>query len=130
VAAEYSWLSPYTYWLVAGMAVQLLVAGEDSPVPGDNSADLEGFDRFLVRRIATLLAFPESEFESLVVIYHTGRHQLMHLMDLSFDRVSGGLMALPKEGAAPDVPPVRFRLHSCLSDLAHELVGKSQITRP
>ena len=51
-----------------------------------------------------------------------GRNKLHHLFRIEF--TSDGIVAMPKGGAASDLPPARFPAHTCLSGMARELVGK------
>ncbi len=122
VIPEFPWLTPYAVWLVAMMAAQLVVEGQDNPAPGDGGPD--DFDHYLVERMNILLGFTEADFLVLSSFFFSGKKKLAHFFDMSIHN-SGGIVALPKEGAAPTVPPVRFRVHSCLSPDAKGLVGKS-----
>ena len=107
------------HWLLGGMAAQMLRAGESVP----DAADGEGaFDEFIVARMKVIHGYPESDFAALMALYVDGREKLRHLFSTEFSR--DGIVAMPKGGAASQLPPARFPVHSCLTRLAKELVGK------
>lgn len=112
-------LSSRLHWILGGMAAQLVRAGES--VPG---ADMpEGaFDEHLVARMRVMGSFPESDFSALMRLYFEGREKLRHLFRIEFSK--DGIVAMPKGGAAANLPPARFPVRSCLSRIALELVGK------
>lgn len=105
------------HWLVGAMACQLVRAGESVP----DASDGEGaFDDFLRHRMSVLMAFPESAFAALMGMFLQGRGRLHHLFRVEFAD-DGGLIAMPKGGAAAGLPPARFPVHTCLSQLARDL---------
>lgn len=107
------------HWILGAMAAQMLRTGEDVP----DASDGEGaFDEFLVARMKVISAFPESDFASLMAIYFAGRGKLHHLFWTEFN--ADGIVAMPREGGAANLPPARFPVHTCLSRMAQELVGK------
>lgn len=113
---------PFTgrlHWILGGMAAQLVRASEDAP----DAAMADGaFDEYLVERMRVMVAFPSSDFEVLMGMYLTGRQKLNHLFKIEFS--PSGVLAMPKGGAAANLPPARFPVRTCLSRVALELVGK------
>lgn len=107
------------HWMLGGMAAQMVRAGEDAP---DATVADGAFDEYLVARMRVMAAFPSSDFEALMGMYLSGRQKLNHLFSIEFS--SGGVVAMPKGGAAANLPPARFPVHTCLSRIALELVGK------
>ncbi len=87
------------HWLLGGMAAQLTIEGENSPSPIDGEG---AFDQFLVDRMKVMAGYPESDFNSLLGLYFTGREKLHHLFHIEFD--NNGIVSLPKGGAASDLP--------------------------
>lgn len=119
MTGEVEGISGRLHWLLGGMACQMVRAGESAP----DASDGEGaFDEFLVGRMRVMAAFPESDFANLMTKYMEGRNKLHHLFRIEF--TSDGIVAMPKGGAASDLPPARFPAHTCLSGMARELVGK------
>ncbi len=107
------------HWLLGGMACQLVRAGESVP----DALDGEGaFDEFIVDRMRIMAGFPESDFAALITQYLAGRDKLHHLFRIEFSQ--DGIVAMPKGGAASDLPPARFPAHTCLTRMARDLVGK------
>ncbi len=107
------------HWLLGGMAAQMIRAGETVP---DTSEGEGAFDEFLLARMRVFAGYPESEFTELLHRYGTGRERLHHLFRVEF--AGDGLVALPKGGAASDLPPARFPVRAGLSELTRNLVGK------
>lgn len=104
------------HWLLGGMAAQLIRKGEELP-----NLDTEGsYDEWLLDRMKVFSAFPESDFEAIIILYQTGREQLQHLFNIEFD--DEGIITLPKKGADGSLPPARFPVRTCLSKLSLELV--------
>jgi hypothetical protein len=104
------------HWLLGAMACQLVRAGESVP----DASDGEGaFDDFLRHRMAVLSAFPESAFAALMGMFLQGRDQLHHLFRVEFS--ADGLVVMAKGGVASDLPPARFPVHACLSQMARDL---------
>lgn len=112
-------LSGRLHWILGAMAAQMVRSGESVP-----DADMaEGaFDEFMVARMKIMGAFPESDFSALMALYFAGREKLHHLFKTEFSK--DGIVAMPKGGAAANLPPARFPVHTCLSRMARELVGK------
>lgn len=115
---EVEGLNGRLHWLLGGMAAQLRRAGEEAPSP---SSAGDAFDQFLVDRMQTFTAFPESAFAQLLAGYHEARFALAHLFDVDFGAT--GLVAMPK-GGADGLPPARFPFASCLTAVARRLGGK------
>lgn len=119
MAGEVEGVSGRLHWLLGGMAAQMVRAGESVP----DATDGEGaFDEFLIGRMRVMAGFPESDFAELMSRYMDGREKLHHLFKIEF--AQDGLVAMPKGGAASDLPPARFPVRTCLSGVARELVGK------
>jgi len=119
MAGEVPGVAGRLHWLLGAMAAQMVRAGESVP----DASDGEGsFDEFLVARMQIMAAFPESDFAALMELFFLGRDKLHHLFKTDF--TSDGIVALPKGGAAGDLPPARFPVSTCLSRVARELVGK------
>jgi len=114
----------YLHWLVGGMAAQL-IAENEKPVKFDLEQDL---DNWLENRINTFLAYPDSDFETLMLAYRIHRPKLDHMVSIDFDQY--GICVLPaktsdEQGGELDLMPTRFRPHSCLSKSARELAKRS-----
>ena len=105
---------PRLHWLIGAMACQLVRTDEIPPEASESA-----FDDFLRHRMAVLMAFPESAFAALRWRYLEGRARLSHLMRIDFS--ADGPVALPKGGAASDLPPARFPVHACLGEMARDL---------
>lgn len=119
MAGEIEGLSGRLHWLFGAMAAQLVRTGEEVP----DAAGGEGaFDEFLLSRVMVLKGYPESDFAKLMTLYLEGRDKLHHFFKLEF--TEDGIVAMPKGGAAGNLPPARFPVHTCLSRMARELVGK------
>lgn len=101
------------------MAAQLVRTCEEVP---DAAAGEGAFDEFLLSRVMVLKGYPESDFAKLMTLYLEGRDKLHHFFKLEF--TEDGIVAMPKGGAAGNLPPARFPVHTCLSRMARELVGK------
>lgn len=112
-------LSGRLHWILGAMAAQMVRSGESVPDAGSGEG---AFDEFLVDRMKVMGAFPESDFSSLMALYFAGREKLHHLFRVEF--TADGIVAMPKGGAAANLPPARFPVHTCLSRMARELVGK------
>lgn len=106
-----------THWLVGRMAAQLVVQDSQVPTGGD-------IDAAMIERMRNLIDYPESEFAELLAIFSKATKQLDHL----FVMESGdqGMIVLPREGSAADMPPAMFPAGSCVSELAERLGGKPQ----
>lgn len=108
------------HWLLGSMASQMVMEGEAIP----DIADSDGiFDEFLVKKMRVLAGFPDSDFSTLISMYGYGRGKLHHLFDYEFD--ASGIVSLPKGGVDASLPPARFPVSACLSDLARELGRQS-----
>jgi len=107
------------HWLLGGMAAQMVRTSET--VPDANVAE-GAFDEWLVARMRVMSAFSESDFAALMSLYFEGREKLRHLFRIEFSK--DGIVAMPKGGAAANLPPARFPVRAALSRLALELVGK------
>lgn len=119
MVGEIEGVSGRLHWLLGGMAAQLVRTGEEPP---DAAAGEGLFDEYLLARVQILKGYPESDFGKLMGLYLGGRDKLHHLFKLEF--TDDGIVAMPKGGVAANLPPARFPVHSCLSRLARELVGK------
>jgi len=119
MAGEIEGLSGRLHWLFGAMAAQLVRAGEEVP----DAADGEGaFDEFLLSRVMVLKGYPDSDFARLMALYFEGRDKLHHFFKLEF--TDDGIVSMPKGGVADNLPPARFPVHTCISRMARELVGK------
>ena len=121
IDGEVEGVSGRLHWLLGAMAAQMLRVGEESPDPAGSGSE---FDEYLRDRMLVMRSYPESDFAGLAVLHAKGRAELHHLFGVEF-AVDGGLVAMPREGAAAGLPPARFPVHSCLTEMARELVGKS-----
>lgn len=106
------------HWTVGGMAAQLVREGEDVPAPSDGEGE---FDDWLANRMQIIINFPASDAEALMYCFAHGRQKLHHLFSIACDDT--GFLAMPKEGAAAELPPARFPVRSCLSRVVLEMVG-------
>ena len=112
------------HWILGAMASQLVRSGETTP---DASLADGAYDEYLVERMKVMSAFPDSDFTALMLAFYAGREKLHHLFRLEF--ASDGIVAMPKGGAAANLPPARFPVHTCISQLAIDLVGKPTESR-
>jgi len=108
-----------THWQIGLMAAQMVPNGER----GDGLGEGE-FDAFLLERMRVIANFPESTFVMLAERYEEARGRLEHLFRVSFDET--GLIVLPREGSAADLPPARFPAGSCITSFARYLGGKPE----
>jgi len=118
MVGEVAGIGARLHWLLGAMAAQMVRAGESVP----DASDGEGaFDEFLVGRMRILSGFPETDFAVLMGLFFAGREKLHHLFRIEL--TGDGVVAMPKGGAAADLPPARFPARTCLSGIARELVG-------
>lgn len=101
------------FWLIGGMAAQLQIKDEKEPVFSSN----DELDSWMLDRINTFSAYPESDFESLFIAYRINCEKLKHLFAIDFDEY--GIVALPRE-ADGGLPPARFPVSKCLSRTARD----------
>lgn len=102
------------YWTLASIAAQMSTNEE-----GDD--DLEQGSLYLERlleKIQILLKYSDSDFESLLIIFHLANQKLSHLLRYSFD--SEGIIILPKE-ERQDCNPARFRAIKCVTETSTRL---------
>ena len=113
--AEGTPISGRAHWLIGAMAAMLVRDGEKTL-----SADaVDGaVDEWLGERIQVFLNFPEPDFAALIALWAEGRRKMTHLFAIEF--TENGIVAMPKEGA--DLPPCRFPVDACISDLAKAMV--------
>lgn len=114
----------YLHWLIGGMAAQLVTESE-KPVKFDLEQDL---DDWLEKRINTFKAYPDSDFETLMLAYRMNKSRLDHLISVDFDRY--GICVLPaqadgEQGGESGLIPTRFRPSSCLSQSARDLAKRA-----
>ncbi|MCY1548938.1 hypothetical protein D9M68_850810 [compost metagenome] len=112
-------VSGRAHWQIGLMAAQMVPNGEG----GDPSKEGE-YDAFLLERMRVIAHFPESVFALLLAGYERACLELEHLFRIAFD--DSGLLVLPREGSAAELPPARFPVGSCITSLAHSLGGKPQ----
>lgn len=103
------------FWILACMAAQLCRKEDVFPDDGE-------LDAFLCERMRIFNHFAESDFAALLAMFLDGRERLHHLFKLDFAE-NGGLLVLAKGGAV--LPPARFPVDACISEMARRLVGKS-----
>lgn len=108
-------VSGHAHWRIGRMAAQLIVNGDAVPDVGD-------VDAGLLARMRVIANYPESAFVQLLDAFEKARPELDHLFLLDTDE--HGLMALPREGCAADMPPARFPVGTCITGLARYLGGK------
>jgi hypothetical protein len=109
-------LPPRLHWLLGCMAAQLIRKDEVLP-----DLDTDGsYDEWLLNRMRVFSAFPESDFEQLIMMHQLGVEKLHHLFKINFNDT--GIIALPKEEGSA-LPPARFPVRSCLSKLSLTLGG-------
>lgn len=118
---EVDGISGRLHWLYGAMAAQLVMAEEIAPVPESGEGE---FEAWLLDRMKTLLAYPDSDAEVMVGLFLGARDELQHLFFV--DYTHDGIVIMPKGGAASNLPPARFPAYSCLSKFAREMVGKSE----
>jgi len=120
LSGEVAGITGKLHWLLGGMAAQMTIEGETCPSPADGEGK---FDEFLVNRLKVIAGYPESDFNSLLGLYFTGREKLQHLFDIEFSE--NGIVSLPKGGGASNLPPARFPVSACLTRVVLNLVGAS-----
>ena len=95
------------HWILGAMAAQLR-RKEDEAKP-----EAEGeYEHYLLDRMKVFAAFPESDFMALMVMFYEGRAKLAHFFNIDFS--DAGIIAMPMEAAADNLPPARFPISSCL----------------
>lgn len=94
-------------WLIGCMAAQLFRKGEQDPTTLTEGER----DEWLQARVSEFVSLPESEFEAMLLGFHKGREQLVHLF--RFDVDEGGLICQPTRRDA-GLPPARFSVRSNL----------------
>ncbi len=107
------------HWVIGAMAAQL---SRFNDTETDLSSDAL-YDEWLLSRMEILMEFPESDFELLMSEYRGGCEKLHHLFDFSFD--DSGIVILPRQGGAEDLPAARFPVRAALSKMALAMAGKS-----
>lgn len=114
----------HMHWLVGSMAAQLQRVGPDGqPVEDPAPVDDAAYDDWLKDRMAVFANFPQSDFEALLALRARGAQGLLHLFDM--DAGAAGMVAHPKEMEA-GLPPARFPVDVCLSDVAKGLAQPLQ----
>ncbi|MBY0475403.1 MAG: hypothetical protein K2Q13_10150 [Nitrosomonas sp.] len=120
ISGEVEGVTGRLHWLLGGMGAQLVRKDEEIL----SASDGEGaYDEFLTNRIRTISGYPESDFATLLNAYMAGRESLHHLFRIELS--NDGFVALPKGGAASNLPPARFPVRSCVSRLAKDLGRES-----
>lgn len=107
------------YWMVGAMAAQLVM---DSETINESLSDSE-YDAWLLNRINVFCNFPDSQFESLMLLWLSANEKLTHLFLISFD--NSGVVALPRKEVDGSLPPARFPVHSCLSRIAIQMADRN-----
>jgi hypothetical protein len=120
MAGEVEHVGGRFHWLLGAMAAQLVRAGESAPPAAGPEGGGDAFEQYLLGRARVMAAFPASDFAELMNLYLAGRDKLHHLFRIEFDR--DGIVALPKGGAAANLPPARFPVDACIPELARGLV--------
>ena len=105
------------HWTIGGIAAQMR-RDRDSWL--DEAATDGEIDEFLLKRMAIIAAFPESDFADMTRGYLKGVDQIAHLFTIRFS--DQGVVALPRE-AGGALPPARFPARACLSRMALEMAG-------
>ena len=118
LSGELAGIEGRLHWLYGAMAAQLVREGEDVPEPEDGEG---AYDEWLLARMATLLAYPDSDAELMMGLFLSAREQMQHLFRVDF--APDGIVAMPKGGAAT-LPPARFPAASCVSEFARQMGGK------
>lgn len=118
LSGEIQGISGKLHWMLGCMAAQL--QRDDETIPDANDG---AFDQFLIERMRVFAGFPESDFSSLLGAYMSGRERLHHLFKVEFS--DNGLVAIPRGGAASNLPSARFPVSSCLSQFTRHMVAKS-----
>lgn len=109
------------HWLIGTMAAQLVRVDEhgrtkDDPAP---TSDAELTD-WLRERMKVFSSFPESDFMQLLVARSVGSEGVAHLFNM--EPADDGLVCVAKEkGEGDQLPPARFPVGECISELAKEL---------
>lgn len=101
------------HWILGAMAAQLVRPGETTGPEGMSEGD---YDKRLAERMRIFLAFPETDFTALAALFFNGIRRIAHFFDIEFTRE--GIVVLPKEGAAGDLPPARFPVRASISPFA------------
>lgn len=105
------------HWIFGAMAYQMLNA--DAAPPTDETPDGQA-DEWCASRMKVFMAFPESVFGDLISLWITSRRKTDTLF--SIDYSDEGIVALPKEGTAENLPPARFPARTCISAWAQGMV--------
>mgnify|MGYP003385137139 FL=1 len=116
------------HWMIGGMAAQLHRLGEEVPDP---LADEAQYAIWLKQRMATFSALASSDFEAIYRQYVQAMEQSTQLFQIWFDE--HGIIVLPnlantadkvQGGVVSNIPPARFRVLACLSDITLAVFGK------
>lgn len=102
------------HWYAGVLACQLLREGEEQPKEAG-----QAFDEWVLNRINTFLALPESDCTLILSLWAKGREQQAHLFHPAIS--PKGIVFNPKEGADSVIPPARFPAHACLSPLSQSM---------
>lgn len=113
-------ISPALHFLIGSMAAQLTIDGKSLP---EFELEQQRYD-WLVERIQTFLAYPESDFSALLSLYLANKYKLDHFFKINSDDI--GFYALPLDsGEALGLPPTRFQPVFCLSRAVRDLAKLS-----
>lgn len=108
---------PFFHWTLGCMAAQLVREGETFGPEGMTAGE---YDKALLERMNVFMHYPESDFMALLQCFYEAREKLKHLFDIEFSHE--GIVVLPTEGAAANLPPAKFPVLSCLAPFARRLV--------
>ncbi len=114
---EIEGLSGRLYWMLGAMSAQLVMTNDDTPQPISDSE----YDKWLLDRMRVFANFPDTQFESLMLLWLSASEGLKHLFSIQFDDF--GVVVMPREGAEGNLPSARFPVRSCLSRLSLEMAG-------
>jgi hypothetical protein len=108
-------ISQRLHWVVGSMAAQLYRLSDEI----DNK-----IDKNLLETMQVLLAFPDSDLCLLMHEYYAANEQLQHLFNI--DYTDDGIVALPKKGVDGNLPPARFPVHACISEISKAMARKPE----
>jgi hypothetical protein len=105
------------HWQLGVLAAQLI----NKNAPRQELSTDGQYDEWLLAQMHIFSKYPESDFEQLMLAYHTGKEKLHHLFNINFN--DNGIVALPRKGADGSLPPAWFPIRSGLSRIAFALGG-------
>ena len=109
-------LSDAGCWELGCLSAQLIREGEQTEFSSDTD-----YDDFLLKKIKTFKAFPDTDLDKLIIFYLFNSEKLHHLVKLVFTEKGIAVLEKPKlekpaaEGGLAKLSSAQFLIHSCLS---------------